>query len=440
MTFIVLILSSSLYAGDWRVTVVDDQTEYPISDALIFLMTRRYQPNPGGTTSLWRKEINRKTDSKGEVIIQDSDFFHPSRSGRANEVALYICKVGYWPSKDKLMAKMIFISFLKPSDFQHEYRLKKATPEEYMSAKYFRSISQCPESKEKKQFTEKFFLAEAQRFQNNILSNNPETIVNALKEISDSPIMTIGDSYTENVLALTGKILTHKDPAVRKAACRLLSDYRASSLSPEIMQNLLLLLEDSSSDVQTAAGEAVRIHGSEAVTYFKSSILNLLNRPETGMQKLAIQTISKYSEFQRSERKHKGGDPDIISHLRKLLYHSSDEEQIKTLLSTLGNLGYEGYFEDLESFYTHPNPRIQETVIVLMRFETSFLERKKTLSYFVQGLQSPDKEVRYVSVIGIDRLGDKSQIECLENLLITEKEPSLQKTIKETISRLEKKK
>jgi HEAT repeat protein len=338
------------------------------------------------------------------------------------------------------MAKMIFISFLKPSDFQHEYRLKKASPDEYMSTEYFRSIHRCPESEEKKQFIEKFFLAEAQRFQRNILSNNPETIVNALKEINDSPILTMGDTYTNDTLAAMGKILTHQDPTVRKAVCKLLSDYRTPSLSPEIMQNLLLLIEDPSSDVQTAAKEAVRMHGNDAVTYFKSSILSLLSRPETGMQKIAVEAIFRYSEHQRSERNREGGDPDIISPLRKLLYQSTDEEQIKTLLSTLGNLGYEEYFQDLENFYTHPNPRIQENVITMMRFEISLSERKKALPYFVQSLQSPDNNVRYAAVAGIDRLGDKSQIDCLKNLLKTEKQISLQKFIKKTISRLDKKK
>ncbi|UCF94828.1 MAG: HEAT repeat domain-containing protein, partial [Desulfobacterales bacterium] len=194
-----------------------------------------------------------------------------------------------------------------------------------------------------------------------------------------------------------------------------------------------------SSDVQSAAAEAISIHGNEAVTCFKSSILNLLRRPEPGMQKIAVQAIAKYSEHQRSERNREGGDPDIVSPLRKLLYQSSNDEQIRTLLSVLGNLGYAEYFQDLENFYTDPNPRIQENVLTMMRFGTPFSERKKALPYFNQSLQSPHNNVRYAAVAGVNRLGDKSHIDCLKNRLKTEKQPSLQKFVKETISRLEQK-
>jgi hypothetical protein len=46
---------------------------------------------------------------------------------------------------------------------------------------------------------------------------------------------------------------------------------------------------------------------------------------------------------------------------------------------------------------------------------------------------------RYAAVTGIDAFGDRWQIEPLENLLQTEKEPSLKKFTRETISHLEKK-
>jgi HEAT repeat protein len=436
---IVLALGGTLYAGDRRIMVVDDRTGSPVSAAEVLLIPIRYQFNPVDSISLWRREICRKTDEQGGFIVQDSDFLHPTRSGRATEVSVRICSMGYWPAIDSLKAKMVFISFLKPSDLPPEYRLKKATAEEYMSGEYFRALHLCPETEEKKLYVEEFMPAEVQHFTKQLLSDDPEIIIKALGKISDSPIMTSGGAYTEDVLAATGKILTYKDPAVREAACRLLSDFRTPSLPPEIMQKLLLLLEDPSLDVQTAAKEAVHKHGDEAVTYFKPSILSLLNRPETEMQQVALQVISEYTKFHRRELKRKGGDPDFVSPLRKLLYHASDDEQIIMLLSTLGKLESEGYFNDLETFYTHPNPRIQETVITEMRFNTSLLERKKALPYFIQSLQSPDKGVRYAAVVGIDRLGDNSQIECLENLLKTEKEPYIKKFARATILRLEKK-
>jgi len=437
---IVLVLSSPLYARDRKVIVVDDQTGHPIRNATVLLIVSKQEFNPVDMTNLWRKEISKKTDQQGFFIIQDSDFMHPSRFGRASEVTLYICKAGYWPSSDKLKANMVYISFLKPSDLQREHRLKKVTAEEYMSKKYYRAICRCPESEEKKLFFEKILPAKVKRFKENIFSNSPEMIINALREMSGSSTMTNGGTNTDDILVATGKILTHKDPAVRTAACRLLSDHRTPTLPPEIMKSLLPLLEDSSSDVRAAAGEAIAIHGKEAVSYYKPHILNLLSRPEPGMQKIAVQAISKYSEHQRSERHGKGGDPDIVSPLRKLLYQTSDEEQVKTLFFTLGNLRYPEYFQDLENFYTHPNPRIQENVITMMRLETPFSEREKALPYFVRSLQSPNSNVRYAAVTGIDRLGDKSHIVCLKKLLKTEKQPSLRNYIKKTISRLEKKK
>ena len=123
----VLTLGSTLYAGDRRVMVVDDRTGSPVSDAEVLLIPIRYQFNPADSISLWRREIHSKTDEQGGCIVQDSDFLHPTRSGRATEVNVRICKVGYWPAIDTLKAKMIFISFLKPSDLSPEYRLKKAT-------------------------------------------------------------------------------------------------------------------------------------------------------------------------------------------------------------------------------------------------------------------------------------------------------------------------
>lgn len=437
---IVFVLSNPLYAGDLKVIVVDDQTGHPVSNATALLIVSKQEFNPVDMTHLWRREINKKTDQQGYFIIQDSDFVHPSRFGRASEVTLYICKPGYWPSSDKIKARMIYISFLKPSDLQQEHRLKKVTAEEYMSEKYYWAIHRCPESEVKKLFSAKTLPAKVKRFQKNVFSNSPELIIKALREMSGSSTMTINGTHTDDILIATGKILTHKDPAVRTEACRLLSDHRTPTLPPEIMKSLLLLLEDSSSDVRAAAGEAIAIHGMEAVSYSKASILNLLSRPEPGMQKIAVQAISKYSEHQRSERHRKGGDPDIVSLLRKLLYQTSDEEQVKTLFFTLGNLGYPEYFQDLESFYTHPNPRIQENVITMMRLETPFSERKKALPYFVRSLQSPDSNVRYSAVAGIDRLGDKSHIDCLKKLLKTENQPSLRNYIKKTISHLEKKK
>ena len=308
-----------------------------------------------------------------------------------------------------------------------------------MSGKYFWALHLCPETEEKKLYIEEFIPAEAQRFKKNILSDDPKIIVKALGKISDSPIMTSGGPYTEDILAATGKILTHKDPTVRIAACRVLADFRTPPLSPGIMQNLLLLLEDTSAEVRTAAGEAVIMHGNEAVTSFKPSILDLLRRPEPGMQDTAVKAIAKYSEYQQSERNRKGGDPDIVAALRKLLYQSSDAEQVNTLLFTLGNLGHDNYFQDLEYLYTNPDPRIRQNVITMMRFKTTIAEREKALPYFIESLQSPDASIRYAAVKGIDALGDRSQIEPLENLLQTEKEHSLIKLTRETISRLEKK-
>jgi len=434
------VLSSPIYAGDRKVTVVDDQTGHPIANATGLLIVSKQGFNPVDMINLWRKEINKKTDQHGCFIIQDSDFMHPSRSGRASEVSLYICKSGYWPSSDKLNATMVYISFLKPSDLQREYRLRKVTPDEYFSQEYYRAICQCPESEEKKSFFENNIPAKVKRFKNSVFSNSPEMIIDALREMSGSPIMTSGGVHPGEILVATGKILAHRDPAVRIAACRLLSAYREPALPPEIIRSLVPLLEDSSSDVRAAVGEVIAIHGKETVSYSKQSILNLLSRPEPGMRKIGVQAISKYSEHQRSERHRKRGDPDIVLPLRKLLFLTSDEEQVKTLFFTLGNLGYPEYFQDLEKFYTHPNPRIQENVITMMRFETPFSERRRALSYFVRSLQSPDSNVRYAAVAGIDSLGDKSHVDCLEILLKTEKQPSLRNYIKKTISRLEEKK
>ena len=436
---IVLTLSSTLYAGDRRVMVVDDRTGSPVSDAEVLLIPIRYQFNPVDLISLWRREIHSKTDEQGGFIVQDSNFLHPTRSGRATEVSVRICKAGYWPAFDTLKAKMVFISFLKPSDLQPEYRLKKATAEEYMSKEYFRALNLCPETEEKKLYAEEFIITEAQRFKKNILSDDPEIIIKALGKISDSPILTSGGPYTADVLAATGKILTHKDPAVRIAACRVLADFRTLPLSPGIVQDLLQLLEDTSAEVRTAAGKAVIMHGNEAVTFFKPSILDLLRRPEPGTQETAVKAIAKYSEYQQSERNRKGGEPDIVAALRKLLYQSSDAEQINTLLFTLGNLGHDNYFRDLEYLYNNPKPRIQQNVITMMRLKTTIAEREKALPYFIESLQSPDAGVRYAAVAGINALGDRSQIELLENLLQTEKEPSLKKFTRETISRLKKK-
>jgi len=437
---IALVLSSPLYARDRKVIVVDDQTGHPVSNANVLLIVNKQEFNPVDMTNLWRRKINKKTDQQGCFVIQDSDFMHPSRFGRASEVTLYICKTGYWPSSDKLKANMIYISFLKPSDLQREHRLKKVTAEEYMSEKYYWAICRCPESEEKKLFFEKSLPAKVKRFKKNIFSNSTELIINALREMSGSSTMTSGGIHTDDILVATGKILTHKEPTVRTAACRLLSNHRTPTLPPEIMKSLLLLLEDSSSGVRTAAGEAIVIHGKEAVSYSKPSILNLLSRPEPGMKKIAVQAISKYSEHQRSERHRKEGDPNIVSPLRKLLYQTSDEEQVKVLFFTLGNLGYPEYFQDLENFYAHPNPRIQDNVITMMRLETPFSERKKALPYFIRSLQSPDSDVRHAAIVGLDRFGDNSHVDCLKKLLKTEKQPSLQNYIKKTISRLEKKK
>ncbi|MBW2490236.1 MAG: hypothetical protein JRE65_03690 [Deltaproteobacteria bacterium] len=437
---VAFVLVGPLYGRDWKIIVVDDQTGHPITNATARLIVSKQEVNPVDTTYLWRREINKETDRQGCFILQDSDFMHPSRFGRASEADLYICKSGYWPSNENVKAKMIYISFLKPSDLQHEHRLKKATIEEYMSKKYYRAILRCPESEEKKLFFKKIIPKKVERFKKNVFSNNSKIIIDALEEMTGSPIMTTGGIHKGDILVATGKILSYKDPAVRTAACKLLSDHCTPELSPEIMKSLLMLLEDSSSDVRMAAGEAVFIHGKEAVSYSKFSIINLLSRPEPEIQKIALQTLSKYSEYQRNDRYLKKGDPDIVSPLRKLLYHTSDEEQIRTLFFTLGNLGYPEYFQDLEHFYTHPNPRIQENVITMMRLETPFSERKKVLPYFVKSLKSPDGNVRYAAVSGIDRLGDQSHVDCLKELLITEKQPSLQHYINKTISRLEKKK
>ena len=436
---IAAVLCSPLYAKDRKVVVVDDETGHPISNATVLLIVSKQEVNPVDTTYLWRREINKKTDQQGCFIIQDSDFMHPSRFGRGSEVTLYVSKAGYWPSSDKLKAKMVYISFLKPSDLQREHRLRRVTADEYLSKEYHRAILQCRDSEETELFFEKILPAKVEQFKKDVSSDSSEMIISALREISGSPTMTSGGIHTANILVATGKILTHKDPAVRTAACRLLCDHREPTLPPEVMKSLLPLLEDSSSDVREAAGEAIAIHGKEAVLYSKPSILKLLSRPEPGMQKIAVRAISKYSEHQRSERHRKGGYPDIVSPLRKLLYQTSDDEQITSLFFTLGNLGYPEYFQDLEKFYTHPNPRIQENVITMMRFEIPFSEREKAIPYFVQSLQSPDSNVRYAAVTGIDRLGDKSHIECLEKLLENEEQPALRNYIKKTISDLEKK-
>lgn len=435
----VLTLSSTLYAGDQRVMVVDDRTGSPATDAEVLLISVRYQFNPADSISAWRRKIHRKTDEQGGFIVQHSDFLHPTRSGRATEVSVRICKAGYWPVIDTLKAKMVFISFLKPSDLPPEYRLKKASAEEYMSGEYFRALRLCPETEAKKQYVEGFILAQAQRFKKNILSGDPAIIVKALGEIINSPIMTSGGPYTEKVLAATGKVLTHKDSTVRITACRVLADHRTPPLSPDIMQDLLLILEDTSAEVRAAASEAVIMHGNEAVTSFKPSIINLLSRPEPGMQDTAIKAIAKYSEYRQSERNRKGGDTDIVAALRKLLYQSPGAEKVNVLLFTLDNLGHDNYFQDLEYLYTKPDPRIQQNVITMMRFKTTLSERKKALPYFIESLKSSDAGVRYAAVAGIDRLGDRSQIEPLEDLLQTEKEPSLKKFTRKTILRLKKK-
>jgi hypothetical protein len=435
----VLTLGSTLYAGDRRVMVVDNRTGTPVGDAEVLLIPIRYQFSPADKISLWRREIRNTTDEQGGFIVQDSDFLHPTRSGRATEVSLRICKAGYWPVIDTLKAKMVFISFLKPSDLPQEYRLKKATVAEYMSGDYFRAVHVCPETEEKKLYVEEFIPVEAQRFKKDILSDDPEIIVKALGEFSDSPIMTSGGAYTEDVLAATGNILTHKDTAVRIAACRVLADFRTPPLPPGIIQDLLLLLEDPSADVQTAARKAIVMHGNEAVTFFKPSILALVRRPEPGMQNMALRAIAKYTEYRQSARNRRGEDSDIVEALRKVLYETPDAEQVNTLLFALGNLGHEKYFQDLEFLYANPDPRIQWNVLIMMRFKTTIAEREKTLPYFIKSLQSPDANVRYAAVAGIGSFGDRSQIEVLENLLQTEKEPNVKKFTRETISRLEKK-
>ncbi|MDY7036354.1 MAG: HEAT repeat domain-containing protein [Thermodesulfobacteriota bacterium] len=437
---IVFVLGNPLYAKDRGVLVLDDQTGQPISNANVLLIVSKREFNPVDMTHLWRRVIHKKTDQQGCFTAQDSDFIHPSRFGRASDVTVYICKTGYWPSSDTLQASMIYISFLKPSDLKREHRLKKVTNEEYLSEKYYWAIRRCPESEEKKLFFDKTLPAKVKRFKKNIFTDNPDMIINALREMKGSSMMKIGGTLTDEILMATGKILAHENPAVRRAACRFFSDYPTPTLTGEIMKSLLSLLKDSYPDVQEAAGEAIATHGKEAVSYFKSSILNLLSCPEPTLQKVAVQTISKYSEYQRGGRYRKGGDPDIISPLRKLLHQTSDEEWIKTLLYTLGNLGYPEYFQDLESFYTHPNPQIQWSVITSMRLETPFSERKKALPYFIQSLQSLDSNVRYAAVTGIVRFGDKTHINCLKELLKTEKRPSLRDYTEKAISRLEKKK
>jgi HEAT repeat protein len=251
--------------------------------------------------------------------------------------------------------------------------------------------------------------------------------------------MTSGGAYTEDVLAATGNILTHKDTAVRIAACRVLADFRTPPLPPWIIQDLLLLLEDPSADVRTAATEAIVMHGNEAVTFFKPSILALVRRPEPGMQNMALRAIAKYTEQRQSALNRRGEDSDIVAALRKVLYETPDAEQVNTLLFALGNLGHENYFQDLEFLYANPDPRIQWNVLTMMRFKTTIGEREKTLPYFIKSLQSPDASVRYAAVAGIGAFGNRSQIEVLENLLQTEKEPNVKKFTRETISRLEKK-
>jgi hypothetical protein len=331
---------------------------------------------------------------------------------------------------------MVWISFLKPDDLQHEYRLRKATPEEYWSQEYYRAILQCPESEEKLAFFESNIPAMVNRFKKSIFSDNPAMIVAALRAMSDSPVMTSGGVHPGEILDATGKILTHKEPEVRRAACEFLSAFREPTIPPDIIRSLIPLLEDSAADVRAAAGETVAMHGKEAVFYAKQSVLNLLSRPEAGMRTLGVRAIAKYSEYQRGERHNKQGDPELVLPLRKLLFQTADEGQLKNLFFILGNLGYPEYFQDLEKFYPDPNPRIQENVITMMRFEATIAEREKALAYFVRSLQSQDSNVRYAAVAGIDHLGDKSQVDSLEILLKTEKQPSLRKHLKNTISRL----
>ncbi|KPJ98464.1 MAG: hypothetical protein AMJ60_08180 [Desulfobacterales bacterium SG8_35] len=437
--FLLLIPVTSLHAGDQRIMVVNDRAGYPLSDAEILLIPIRYQFSPADTISLWRREIRSQTDAQGGFVVQDSDFLHPTRSGRATEVTVRVCKEGYWPVIDTLKAKMVFISFLKPSDLPQEYRLKKATAEEYMSGDYFRALRLCPETEEKKLYVEDFIPAEAQRLTKDILAEDPQIIVKILGEIPDSPIMTSGGPYTEEVLAATGKILTHKDPAARRAACMVLADFRTPPLSKEIMGDLLLLLDDPSAEVRTAAGEAVVMHGNEAVTFFKPSILALVRRPEPGMQNTAMRAIAKYSKYRQSARNRGGEDSDIVAALRKVLYETPDAGQINTLLFALGNLGHEKYFQDLEYLYANPDPRIQQNVLTMMRFKSTLAEREKALPYFIKSLQSQDASVRYAAVAGIDAFGDRSHISALKNLLQTEKVPNVKKFTRDTISHLEKK-
>ncbi len=178
--YMVLTLGTTLYGGDGRVMVVDDRTDSPVGGAEVLLIPTRYQFNPADSISLWRREIHSKTDEQGGFIVQDSDFLHPSLSGRATEVSVRICKVGYWPAIDTLKAKMVFISFLNSSDLRPEYRLEKATADEYMSGEYFRALRLCPETEEEKLYVEEFLPAIAQRFKTNLLSDDPEIIVKAL--------------------------------------------------------------------------------------------------------------------------------------------------------------------------------------------------------------------------------------------------------------------
>jgi hypothetical protein len=431
--------AAPLFAGPRKISVFDKQTGKPIPNAAAVLITVRQAFNPVDVSHVWRKETIKKTDSKGCLIVRDSDLMHPTRAGRATNVRLYICKADYWPSTDEISARMRYISFLKPSDLKPEHRLKKATAEEYMSDKYYLAVCRCPKSQEKESFIKNILPAKAKQFRKDVFSDRPETIILALRKMTGSTTMSSHGTHTDDILAATGKVLTHKDPDVRTEACKLLSHQYAPALPPEIVEKLLPLLADSSPNVREAAGEAVAIHGKEAVSHFQSSILNLLDHPAPEMQKVALKALFAYSQHQRGRHK-KGKNTGIVSPLRERLYRVSNPEEIKTLLSMLGNLTYPEYFRDLEHFHDHPDPQVQVNVITMMRFTVSQSEKAKALPYFTKGLKSADENVRYAAVVGIKRLGDKSHIPDLKACLKTEKKPFLRTTIQETVFHLEKKK
>lgn len=418
--------------------VLDEGTGAPVSGTDVLLVPVRYQFNPADSISLWRREIAGKTDAQGGFTVQDSDFLHPTRAGRATEVGIRICKVGYWPVIDALHARLVFISFLKPADLPTEFRLRRTTTDEYMSGEYYRALHRCPETEQKKAYVEAFIPAEARRLRNGILSNDSGIILTALRETGDSPVMSSGGPHAEAVLAATGKILAHKDPAVRIAACRVLADYNSQLLSAEIVQNLLALLVDASAQVRTVAGGAIVAHGKEAMAFHKPSILALLRQQDSRLQDLALKATAKFSAYQRSERNRKGGDPEIVAALRSLLYRSPDAEQVNTLLFTLDNLGHDKQFQDLVHLYPNPDTRIQANALTMMRFGTGIADREKALPYFIEALRSANASVRQAAIAGIDRLGDTSQIAVLEEILRIEKEPFLRRYMRETISRLKK--